>query len=84
MISAVSCKKSKRVTVLSQQDKYRKASHVTTKLTSLVSEAPMREFKQKLYFRRHTKGVGTRWKVHYSRMSRSVICSLLHNLWGNM
>ena len=48
MISAVSCKKSKRVTVLSQQDKYRKASHITTKLASLVSEAPMREFKQKL------------------------------------
>ena len=45
---AVSCKKAKRVTVLSQQDKYRKASHITTKLASLVSEAPMREFKQKL------------------------------------
>ena len=48
MISAVSCKKAKRVTVLAQQDKYRKASHITTKLASLVSEAPMREFKQKL------------------------------------
>ena len=68
MISAVSCKKAKRVTVLAQQDKYRKASHITTKLASLVSEAPMREFKQKLStLEDNTKGVGTRWKVHYSR-----------------
>ena len=34
--------------ILSQQEKYRKAFRVAQKLASLVSEAPMREFDQKL------------------------------------
>ena len=34
--------------ILSQQEKYRKAFHVSQKLASLASEAPMREFNEKL------------------------------------
>jgi zinc finger SWIM domain-containing protein 3 len=34
--------------ILSQHDKYRKAFRITQKLTSIVSEAPMREFEEKL------------------------------------
>ena len=34
--------------VLSQHEKYRKAYHVTQKLASLASEAPMREFGEQL------------------------------------
>jgi len=36
--------------ILSQQEKYRKAYHVTQKLASLASEAPMREFGEKLKY----------------------------------
>ena len=34
--------------ILSQHEKYRKAYHVTQKLTAVVSESPMREFNEKL------------------------------------
>ena len=34
--------------ILSQQEKYRKAFHVSQKLASLASEAPMRDFNEKL------------------------------------
>ena len=34
--------------ILSQQEKYRKAFHITQKLASLAAEAPMREFDEKL------------------------------------
>ena len=34
--------------ILSQQEKYIKAFHVSQKLASLASEAPMREFNEKL------------------------------------
>ena len=34
--------------ILSQHDKYRKAFHVAQKLSTVVSESPMREFKEKL------------------------------------
>jgi hypothetical protein len=34
--------------ILSQHDKYRKAFHVAQKLSTVVSESPMREFNEKL------------------------------------
>ena len=34
--------------ILSQQEKYRKTFHVSQRLASLASEAPMREFDEKL------------------------------------
>ena len=34
--------------ILSQHDKYRKAFHVTQKLSTVVSESPMREFNEKI------------------------------------
>lgn len=34
--------------ILSQHDMYRKAFHVTQKLSTVVSESPMREFNEKL------------------------------------
>ena len=36
--------------ILSRHNKYRKAFHVAQKLSTVVSESPMREFKEKLSF----------------------------------
>ena len=44
----VSAARTKTQTILSQQDKYRKAFHVAQRHSGVVSESPMREFNEKM------------------------------------